>query len=198
MFNLENSINKWLRTLQKHRAFDEGTIREMELHVRDTIDDLQAQGLSAKEAFEKAIQDFGDIPKMAQEEYWNHQRKPNLRTVINTAILRSFYFIAIRNLLKHRRYFAINILGLSIGMASFIFISLYVVNELSYDRFHANYENIYTISSPAIIRGEANHDARSSNPLANTLLEEYPEVEETNTPSESGIRPCRSVQQFDQ
>ncbi len=179
MFDLENAIKRWLRAFSKHEAFDEGTLQEMELHLRDHIDDLISSGLTQEQAFQKAVNEFGDVPDMAKEEYWNHQRKPTLRTFINTSILRNFYFIAIRNLLKHRRYFAINILGLSIGMASFIFISLYVLNELSYDRFHSNHENIYTISTPAIIRGEANHDARSSTPLANTLLEEYPEVKET-------------------
>lgn len=178
-FNLERSIKNWLKGFKKHEAYNEGALEEMELHVRDHIEDLMNQGFTEQNAFEQAIGEFGDVPKIAREEYWNLQRTPTLGSIVNGPIHRNFYAVAVRNLIKHRAYFGINILGLSLGIASFIFISLYVMNELSYDRFHANYENIYTITSPATIRGEENHNARSSNPLANTLLAEYPEIKET-------------------
>jgi putative ABC transport system permease protein len=42
-------------------------------------------------------------------------------------------------------YVTLNVFGLAIGLTSFLFISLYVINELSYDRFHRNYENIYRL-----------------------------------------------------
>jgi len=41
------------------------------------------------------------------------------------------------------RLYITNVGGLAIGLTSFLFITLYVVHELSYDRFHKNYENIY-------------------------------------------------------
>ncbi len=178
-FNLENAIKEWLKAFGKHQVFDEGALEEMELHLRDHIEDLTSNGLDEEEAFQKAVKEFGEVSLMAKEEYWNIKRKPTLKSIFNMTIFRSSYSAAIRNLIKHRTYFGINILGLSIGIASFIFIALYVTNELSYDRFHDNYENIYTVSSSAIIRGERNHNARSSASLANTLLEEYPEIKQT-------------------
>ncbi|MCK4854951.1 MAG: ABC transporter permease, partial [Bacteroidales bacterium] len=51
--------------------------------------------------------------------------------------------VAFRNLFKHFGYSFINILGLAIGLASSIFIFLYVVNELTYDRFHEKSDRIY-------------------------------------------------------
>ena len=51
-------------------------------------------------------------------------------------MIKNFFVNAARNLQKHGGYFAINITGLAIGLTSFIFISLYVMNELSYDKFH--------------------------------------------------------------
>ena len=73
MFNLDNAINEWLRLFRKHQAFNHASIREMELHLRDHIDDLLAEGHSEKEAFEIAVRDFGEIPKVAREEFRNLQ-----------------------------------------------------------------------------------------------------------------------------
>ena len=67
MFNLEKSIQRWLKSFQKQRAFDEGTIHEMELHLRDHMDDLISGGLTEKEAFEEAVKSFGNIPPVAEE-----------------------------------------------------------------------------------------------------------------------------------
>ena len=65
----------------------------------------------------------------------------------NNYFMGSNYFkIAIRNLAKHKFYSAINILGLAIGIGCTLLIILFVMNELSYDRFHTNAENIYRIT----------------------------------------------------
>ncbi len=61
-------------------------------------------------------------------------------------MLQSFLRISWRNLLRQKLYSAINILGLTVGMASFLLIILYVKDELSYDRFHPDYEQIYRMS----------------------------------------------------
>ncbi len=95
----------------------------------------------------------------------------------NTGMLINFYFTALRSLRKHKSYFLINLSGLSIGIASFIFIALYVVNELSYDRFHESYDRIYRVENHAVIRGEANLSATTSSPMADMLRNDYSEVE---------------------
>lgn len=94
----------------------------------------------------------------------------------NMAMFRNFYFTTIRNLARHKSYFVINVSGLAIGIASFAFISMYIINELSYDRFHADHERIYRANTKALIRGQVNDDADSSAPLVTTMLEKYPEV----------------------
>ncbi len=91
-------------------------------------------------------------------------------------MLQNFYFTAVRNLVKHKRYAVLNIFGLAIGIASFCFVALYVANELSYDRFHADYEHVYRVQNEAIIRGEANVQATTSAPMGRALSEGYPEV----------------------
>ncbi|MEQ9424871.1 MAG: ABC transporter permease [Cyclobacteriaceae bacterium] len=91
-------------------------------------------------------------------------------------MFRNYYVTAVRNLLKHKGYFAINISGLAIGIASFTFIASYIINELSFDNFHSKHSNIYRIRNEAVIRGQANNEATTSAPLAKLLVERYPEV----------------------
>ena len=64
-------------------------------------------------------------------------------------MLRNYFKIALRNILRHKAYSAINISGLAIGMASSILILLWVQNELSFDKFHSNAGQIYRITADA-------------------------------------------------
>ncbi|HEY5748596.1 MAG TPA: ABC transporter permease [Chryseolinea sp.] len=177
MFDLEKEIKQWLKSFRKHRAFDHGSVREMELHLRDHIEDLMASGHSEQEAFKLAVAEFGDINSMAGEEFLNLKRKTTWRSVIHAAMVKNYYFTAIRHFLRHRNYFLINLSGLTIGMACFIMISLYVVNELSYDRFHSNVNNIYRVNTKFTNPNGAGDRAVSHSPLARTMLNTYPEVE---------------------
>jgi len=65
------------------------------------------------------------------------------------AMLKNYFKIAFRNIMRHKAYAAINISGLAIGMASCILILLWVQNELSFDRFHANANELYRITCNA-------------------------------------------------
>jgi len=64
-------------------------------------------------------------------------------------MIKNYFKIAFRNILRHKAYAAINISGLAIGMASSILILLWVQNELSYDRFHKNADQLYRITASA-------------------------------------------------
>ncbi len=104
-------------------------------------------------------------------------KKNHGQTNSSIGMLKNFYFTAIRNLVKRKSYFLINILGLSIGIASFILISLYVINEMSYDRFHQNHENTYRINSKSASKAYTRDRATVPPPMAKVLLDNYPEVE---------------------
>jgi len=62
-------------------------------------------------------------------------------------MLRNYFKIAFRNLVRHKAFATINIAGLAIGMACSIFILLWVQNELSYDKFHKNAGTIYRLTA---------------------------------------------------
>ncbi len=87
--------------------------------------------------------------------------------------------IAIRNIRKHKAYSLINIAGLTVGMACFILISLWVYDETHYDSFHANSGRLFRI-----ILHKADDPADPGFPsspyiLPKILKEEFPEIEET-------------------
>jgi len=60
-------------------------------------------------------------------------------------MLKNYFKIAWRNLIKNKVFSFINIFGLMIGLTSFLLISLYIFDELTFDRFHKNADNIYRI-----------------------------------------------------
>src|SRR5258708_19819779 len=61
-------------------------------------------------------------------------------------MLKNYFKIAYRNLLKNKVFSVVNIFGLAIGMAACFFIYEYVHFESSYDRFHKNAANIYRVN----------------------------------------------------
>lgn len=86
--------------------------------------------------------------------------------------------IALRNIVRNKTFSLINIMGLSIGLVSFLGISLYVIDELSYDRFHKNSDRIYrAIISKTDSDGQISKWGAVPNKLAPTAAKEIPEVE---------------------
>ncbi len=94
-------------------------------------------------------------------------------------MLRNYLTIALRNLRKQRFYAGINVLGLSLGIASFLLILLYVVDELRYDRFYPQAENIFRIGSLDNTLGENDRMALTADAVAGGIQREFPEVEAT-------------------
>src|SRR5260221_11988623 len=60
-------------------------------------------------------------------------------------MLRNYFRNALRNMMKNKIFSFINILGLTVGLTSFLLIALYIFDELTFDRFHKNANNIYRI-----------------------------------------------------
>jgi putative ABC transport system permease protein len=60
-------------------------------------------------------------------------------------MIRNYFVIAIRNLIRQKAYFIINLLGLTIGLTACLLISFYVIDDLSYDKFHEKGDRIYRV-----------------------------------------------------
>lgn len=92
-------------------------------------------------------------------------------------MLRNYIKIAIRNLFKNSFYSSINIFGLSIGITTCLLILLYVNHELSYDKFHKDYDRIYRVTAKAKMAGSETEMGVSSPPLADRLSHDVEEIE---------------------
>lgn len=85
---------------------------------------------------------------------------------------------SLRNLLRYKGYSLINIIGLTVGLASSILILLFVLDEISFDRFHKDYERIYRVSVKGTIQGMDVSSTASCNPIGPVLVKELPGVEQ--------------------
>jgi putative ABC transport system permease protein len=94
------------------------------------------------------------------------------------SILKNYLITAWRNIVKDKFYTLLNIVGLSIGLITAIYIFLYIVDELTYDKSHTNYKRIYRLESHFTINGKDDFFAVTQVPLGPTLKDEYPEIEE--------------------
>ncbi|CAN5917466.1 ABC transporter permease [soil metagenome] len=92
-------------------------------------------------------------------------------------MLRNNLKIAWRNVRKHKAYSGINILGLALGLAAFWMITLYVTDELSYDRFHAQADRIYRVVHYASWDDNNLKLAPTSAPFGPALQAAFPEIE---------------------
>ena len=94
-------------------------------------------------------------------------------------MLKNYFTIAIRNIRKRKFFASINILGMTIGITACLLIALYIIDEFSYDRFHANADRIYQVG---LHKKFGEQDVRSPSicpPLADAMMAEIPEVEST-------------------
>jgi len=88
-------------------------------------------------------------------------------------MFRNYVKIAWRNLIKRKVFTTINILGLAIGFGSSILIYLFLNYNLSFDKFHANADNIYRINTEERQGGDVQYDASVPPGFAKVFSEEY-------------------------
>lgn len=93
-------------------------------------------------------------------------------------MFKNYLKLAWRSLVKQKSYSFINITGLSIGMACCVILFLFLQNELSFDRFHANADRIYRAVLQYEREGEIRLSATTPAPLGPAVLNEFPEVEQ--------------------
>ena len=91
-------------------------------------------------------------------------------------MLKNYLKITVRNIIKHKGYSFINIAGLAIGMACCLLIALWVLDELSYDKFHENAPNLYRVEENQHYSGRIYHVTVTPYPLGPALKAEIPEI----------------------
>ncbi len=103
-------------------------------------------------------------------------------------MIQNYLKTAIRTLLKNKGFTVLNVLGLSLGLASCLLIIFYVVDELSYDRYNTKADRIYRVNEDLKL-GENNVlYAVCMPPLAQTLKNDFPYIENTVRLKNAGSR----------
>lgn len=93
-------------------------------------------------------------------------------------MIKNYLKTALRYLGRQKGYTALNIVGLTLGIASSLIIVLYLFNELSFDRYHEKADRIYRISSDIKETDDAFRWAVTQNPLGRKLVSEFGEVDQ--------------------
>lgn len=93
-------------------------------------------------------------------------------------MFRNYLKIASRNLWKNKGYSAINIFGLAIGLATCLMITLFVVDELSYDKYNTKADRIYRINTSIRLNSSDFEHHVAPAPMAGVLLKDYPKIEQ--------------------
>lgn len=89
-------------------------------------------------------------------------------------MLKNYFKIAWRNLLKNKVYSSINVLGLALGMAVAILISLWMWDELSFDNYHRHYKTVAKVKITEVFSGHYTTQDAVAVPLAAELRTKYP------------------------
>src|SRR5690349_24296824 len=91
-------------------------------------------------------------------------------------MIKNYIKVAVRNLLRQKGFSFINIFGLALGISCTALIGMWVNDELSYDRFHKDFDRMYRIT--ATLPELKVHAAVTPSPIALAVKTEIPEVED--------------------
>jgi putative ABC transport system permease protein len=92
-------------------------------------------------------------------------------------MFKNYFKITFRNLWRSKGFSAINIFGLALGLSICLLITLFVIDELSYDKFNLKADRIYRVNSDFKVNGSLFYDRETPALMAQTMVKEYPGVE---------------------
>jgi len=91
-------------------------------------------------------------------------------------MLKNYLIVAFRNIIRHRVYSLINLLGLAVGITCCTLLLLWVEDELSYDRFHENADDICRVIQQIDFADRSTTWAITQGPLGPSLKKDIPEI----------------------
>jgi putative ABC transport system permease protein len=93
-------------------------------------------------------------------------------------MIKNFFLIAIRNISKNKGFTFINVTGLAVGLAASLLILLWIQDELSFEKFNLNADNIYRVEEDQFYSGERYHVTVTPHPAGPVWKEKIPEITE--------------------
>ena len=91
-------------------------------------------------------------------------------------MIRNYFKTALRNIARNKLFTFLNVLGLSLGLATAILILFWVQDEFSYDKYNVNSENIYRVTADYDMSGSRMQLAVTTPPMGEAMIRDYPEV----------------------
>lgn len=171
-FDLERAVDTWRQTVKRNRSFLTEDLDELESHLRDAVEHLQAEGLDLEEAWREALRRTGNQMELAPEydkvRYGAARLEARTRADMRWlwAMVANYLRTSWRHMGKHPVYSAINLGGLAVGLAGCLLMALFIQQELAYDRDMAfEPDRTYRLGST------------TGWPYGKLLENEYPEVE---------------------
>lgn len=151
----------------------EGLEDEVTDHICSALEAEMDKGVRFIDAYHQVLKSFGYTDGLRQIQ----KETIRLKNPTTRFMLRNSLKIAFRTLSKQRFYSAINIAGLALGIGSCLLIMLYIQHEISYDRYHTKADRIYRVNGEIKFGGNHYRLAVAPAPMAEVLIEEYPEIE---------------------
>lgn len=133
------------------------------------IKESQSNPAKARRKFYRAVL------RHFRPEFIKSFRSPNLSTIVD--MLRHNLLITLRNFLRYKNSFVINLVGLASGLTCALLIYLWVNDELKIDRFHENSEQLYQVLQQYNEANDTRTIEYTPGALAKTLEDDFPEVE---------------------
>lgn len=153
-------------------------------HICSLTEHEMENGARFIDAYHTALRKFGHTQGLRRTQ------KQIILSENKTArlMLRNYFTIAFRNLRKHSFYTFINIAGLAIGIASCLIITLFIINEISYDKHFSTADRVYRINAEILFNGNHHNLALMPPPAADVFKHDFPEVEASVRFRERGWR----------
>ncbi len=170
---IEKYIARWKKQLHRQNGLEPGTIAELEDHLRQEVQQALAEGLTAKQAFNRASEAIGEIGHIGREE-----ARANLRGYNSSlGLIKSYVLVFVRRFNMSRFFTVINLMGLSLGLYGFLYIVTFLNDEFNHDKMYPNAEKLYRLSYTRTWEDGTEEDqAFSSGLWAEVLTEEFPGI----------------------
>jgi len=153
----------------------EGIHEELIDHICSATEAEMVKGKKFIDAYHHVLKSFGHTAGLRQTQKQILQSE-NQKSAI---MLKNYLTIAFRNLKKQGFYSFINIGGLAVGVAACLVIVLFIIDELSFDKFNTRANRIYRVNHEIKFGGNHMLMNTSSAPTASALQQDYPEIEAT-------------------
>jgi putative ABC transport system permease protein len=171
----KDHIDYIIKDLRYRGIVAEEIENELADHICSATEAEMNKGKRFIDAYHEVLKSFGHTSGLREIQ----KQTLKVENQKSTLMLKNYLTIAFRSLRKQGFYSFINIGGLAVGVAACLVIVLFIIDELSYDRYNTKADRIYRINNEIKFGGNYYHMTTSSAPTAYTLLQDYPEIEAT-------------------